>query len=120
MAARCPTSDDLLTGHVTLIVYSHIPHCTLLQGYEPSVFYPKQSNKALFQNLTKQCQEMEVPFLSFLPDSQLIGDSYNLVVDALFGFSFRPPVRPEFADVLDKLKKVKIPVVSVDIPSGRY
>lgn len=87
-------------------------------GYEPSVFYPKQSNKPLFQNLTKQCQEMEVPFLSFLPDSQLIADSYNLVVDALFGFSFKPPVRPEFADVLDKIKKLKIPVVSIDIPSG--
>ncbi|XP_037573772.1 NAD(P)H-hydrate epimerase isoform X1 [Dermacentor silvarum] len=89
-----------------------------LFGYEPSVFYPKQSNKPLFQNLTKQCQEMEVPFLSFLPDSQLIADSYNVVVDALFGFSFKPPVRPEFADVLEKIKKVKIPVVSVDIPSG--
>lgn len=88
------------------------------QGYEPSVFYPKQSNKPLFQNLTKQCQEMEVPFLSFLPDSQLVSDSYNLVVDALFGFSFKPPVRPEFSDVMDKLKKVKIPVVSIDIPSG--
>ncbi|KAL3179794.1 hypothetical protein MRX96_037776 [Rhipicephalus microplus] len=51
-------------------------------------------------------------------NSQLIADSYNVVVDALFGFSFKPPVRPEFADVLDKIKKVKIPVASIDIPSG--
>ncbi|XP_064470797.1 NAD(P)H-hydrate epimerase isoform X2 [Ornithodoros turicata] len=87
-------------------------------GYKPSVFYPKQNHKPLFENLTKQCQEMEVPFLSFLPDAQLISDSYNLVVDALFGFSFRPPVRPEFVDVMEKIKKVKIPIVSVDVPSG--
>ncbi|XP_023225528.1 NAD(P)H-hydrate epimerase-like isoform X1 [Centruroides sculpturatus] len=87
-------------------------------GYEPSVFYPKQTNKQLFKNLTKQCEEMEIPFLSFLPDSQLITDSYNLVVDALFGFSFKPPVRPDFVDVIDKLMKIHIPLCSIDIPSG--
>ncbi|XP_013774367.2 NAD(P)H-hydrate epimerase-like [Limulus polyphemus] len=89
-----------------------------LFGYEPSVFYPKQSNKPLFKSLTKQCQEMEIPFLSFLPDAQLITDSYNLVVDALFGFNFKPPVRPEFVEVLEKLKKIHVPLCSVDVPSG--
>ncbi|XP_076356317.1 NAD(P)H-hydrate epimerase-like [Tachypleus tridentatus] len=89
-----------------------------LFGYEPSVFYPKQSNKPLFKSLTKQCQEMEIPFLSFLPDAQLITDSYNVVVDALFGFNFKPPVEPEFVEILEKLKKINVPLCCVDVPSG--
>lgn len=87
-------------------------------GYVPTVYYPKRPNKPLFQNLTTQCQEMEIPFLSFLPDAQLISDSYNFVVDALFGFSFKPPVRPEFVDCINKLKNLNIPLCSVDVPSG--
>ncbi|UYV71115.1 APOA1BP [Cordylochernes scorpioides] len=89
-----------------------------LFGYEPSLFYPKQPSKPLFQQLTTQCQEMGIPSLSFLPESQLISDSYTLVIDALFGFSFRPPVRPEFVDVMSKLRRINVPLVSVDIPSG--
>uniref|UniRef100_T1J3S0 NAD(P)H-hydrate epimerase n=1 Tax=Strigamia maritima TaxID=126957 RepID=T1J3S0_STRMM len=87
-------------------------------GYNPSVFYPKQSPKQLFVNLTTQCQQMDIPFLSFLPDAPLIRESFNLVVDAIFGFSFKPPVRPEFVEVLDKIKRADIAVASIDIPSG--
>ncbi|KAF8795139.1 NAD(P)H-hydrate epimerase like protein [Argiope bruennichi] len=87
-------------------------------GYEPTIFYPKRTNKPLYENLTIQCQEMDIPFLSFLPETKLIDDSYNLVVDALFGFSFKPPVRPEFEDCMKKLKNLSIPVCSVDVPSG--
>ncbi|GIX89157.1 NAD(P)H-hydrate epimerase [Caerostris extrusa] len=87
-------------------------------GYEPTIFYPKRTNKPLYQNLTIQCQEMDIPFLSFMPEAKLIDDSYNLVVDALFGFSFKPPVRPDFEDCMNKLKKLTIPICSVDIPSG--
>ena len=43
---------------------------------------------------------------------------YRAMVDALFGFSFKPPVRPEFASVVDILKNCGVPVCSVDIPSG--
>ncbi|KAG8179795.1 hypothetical protein JTE90_002833 [Oedothorax gibbosus] len=89
-----------------------------LFGYEPTIFYPKRTNKTLYESLTIQCQEMDIPFLSFLPDVKLIDDSYNLVVDALFGFSFKPPVRPDFEDCLKKLKNLSIPVCSVDVPSG--
>jgi NAD(P)H-hydrate repair Nnr-like enzyme with NAD(P)H-hydrate epimerase domain len=37
----------------------------------------------------------------------------------LFGFSFKPPVRPTFASVIETLRKVDIPICSVDIPSGK-
>ncbi|XP_041356497.1 NAD(P)H-hydrate epimerase-like isoform X2 [Gigantopelta aegis] len=92
-----------------------------LFGYRPSVFYPKQPNKPLFESLRRQCEGMDMPFLSFFPSvPQLIVDAYNLVVDGLFGFSFKPPVRPEFAIVLDHLRSIQsdIPICSIDVPSG--
>ncbi|XP_064644967.1 NAD(P)H-hydrate epimerase-like isoform X2 [Lineus longissimus] len=90
-----------------------------LFGYRPTIFYPKAPNKPLFKNLTTQCQKMDVPFLSYLPsDPSLIRDAYNLIVDALFGFSFKPPVRESFLEIIDTLKRIDIPIVSIDIPSG--
>lgn len=39
-----------------------------LQGYEPTILYPKRPNKPLFQGLTTQCQKMEIPFLTEMPE----------------------------------------------------
>ncbi|XP_046544272.1 NAD(P)H-hydrate epimerase-like isoform X3 [Haliotis rubra] len=92
-----------------------------LFGFKPSIYYPKQNNKALFESLRRQCEGMDMPFLSFFPsDPQLIKDSYNLIVDALFGFSFKPPARPEFASTLEKLKTIQddVHICSIDVPSG--
>jgi len=90
-----------------------------LFGYRPTIFSPKKPNKQLFHNLTNQCEKMDIPFLSYLPsDAQLIHDSYNLIIDALFGFSFKGPARPEFATILQQVVKCGLPVVSIDVPSG--
>lgn len=40
------------------------------------------------------------------------------MVDALFGFSFRPPVRAPFDTVLADIIEAKKPVLAVDIPSS--
>lgn len=40
------------------------------QGYEPSVLYPKRPNKPLFQNLTTQCEKMDISFLTEMPEVQ--------------------------------------------------
>ena len=64
--------------------------CFLLQGYKPTIFYPKRVSKPLYDNLFKQCEGLDMPVLSFFPsEAHLITDSYNFVVDALFGFSFK-------------------------------
>nr|KAG5701824.1 hypothetical protein BaRGS_019035 [Batillaria attramentaria] len=92
-----------------------------LFGYKPSIFYPKLSNKPLFQSLRAQCEQMDMPFLSFFPsEAHLIADSYNLVVDAIFGHNYKGPATPEFASILEKLKLIHtdVPVCSIDIPSG--
>ncbi|GLH10246.1 NAD(P)H-hydrate epimerase [Gryllus bimaculatus] len=89
-----------------------------LFGYNPVVYYPKRTEKELYQNLTVQCKAMEIPFLEQVPDVNELNCTYDLLVDALFGFSFKPPVRPEFASILDGLQETHTPICSIDIPSG--
>lgn len=45
-----------------------VTSCLCLQGYEPTILYPKRPNKPLFQGLTTQCQKMEIPFLTEMPE----------------------------------------------------
>ncbi|XP_019622959.1 PREDICTED: NAD(P)H-hydrate epimerase-like [Branchiostoma belcheri] len=87
-------------------------------GYNPSVFYPKRTDKPLYKNLTLQCEQLDIPFLSHLPKPQLLSDGFSYIVDALFGFSFKGEVRPPFGDILKTLKEVTVPVCSIDVPSG--
>ncbi|XP_023686200.1 NAD(P)H-hydrate epimerase [Paramormyrops kingsleyae] len=90
-----------------------------LFGYEPSIIYPKRPNKPLFQNLVVQCEKMDIPFLSEMPsEAEMIDEAYNLVVDAIFGFSFQGAVREPFNSILATLRKITVPIASVDIPSG--
>ncbi|XP_044756533.1 NAD(P)H-hydrate epimerase isoform X2 [Coccinella septempunctata] len=88
-----------------------------LFGYNSELYYPKRVDKPLYNNLLHQCISMNIPVLDKLPDANQL-ETYGLFVDALFGFSFKPPVRAEFVPVLEMLKKSKIPVASIDIPSG--
>lgn len=54
-----------------------------------------------------------------LSQARLIDEAYNLVVDAIFGFSFKGAVREPFRSILDVLKNTTVPLASIDIPSGR-
>ncbi|XP_068603322.1 NAD(P)H-hydrate epimerase [Brachionichthys hirsutus] len=89
-----------------------------LFGYEPAVLYPKSPNKPLFRGLTTQCQKMGIPFLTEMPEAEVIDEAYNVVLDAIFGFSFKGAVREPFASILNVLKRTTVPVASIDIPSG--
>ena len=44
--------------------------------------------------------------------------SSDVILDAIFGFSFRGPIRAPFDTVLPLLTASRLPIVSVDIPSG--
>ncbi|KAM6038100.1 NAD(P)H-hydrate epimerase [Theristicus caerulescens] len=88
-------------------------------GYEPTVYYPKRPNKPLFEGLTTQCQKMDIPFLPEFPaEAALIDELYGLVVDAIFGFSFKGAVREPFGSILSTLERITVPIASIDIPSG--
>lgn len=120
------------------------------QEYEPTIFYPTRSLESLHQALTTQCEKMDIPFLSYLPNEvlaglgggvgsgaglgpslhlpistltpqvQLINDAYRLVVDAILGPGVEPrEVGGPCMRALATLKLLSIPLVSLDIPSGR-
>lgn len=81
-----------------------------LFGYKTAIYYPKRTDKELYHNLTHQCSAMNIPLLDELPDKCQVSSEYGLIVDALFGFSFKPPVRPEFVGVIELMKNSKVPV----------
>jgi len=89
-----------------------------LFGYHPEVFYPKRTQKPLYQNLTTQCLRYEIAVLDQMPEASDLNSRYSLIVDALFGFSFVGPPRPQFAIILDTLKASDVPIISIDVPSG--
>ena len=61
---------------------------------------------------------MGVVFIDELPSANVIDTTFDVVVDALFGFSFKGAPRPPFDTVLATLSEITRPLVSVDIPSG--
>lgn len=88
-----------------------------LMNFKPQIYYPKRTEKPLFNNLVTQCKLMDIPFLDACPDI-LTATKYRLIADGLFGFSFKPPVRETFKDVMALMVETDAPVVSIDIPSG--
>uniref|UniRef100_A0A8C7MIV2 NADH dehydrogenase [ubiquinone] 1 alpha subcomplex subunit 13 n=1 Tax=Oncorhynchus kisutch TaxID=8019 RepID=A0A8C7MIV2_ONCKI len=88
--------------------------------YMPTVYYPKRSTLALHRDFTVQCEKTDIPFLSFLPaEVQLINDAYNLVVDAILGPETEPSdISEPYSSILLTLRHIRIPIASVDIPSG--
>jgi NAD(P)H-hydrate epimerase len=58
---------------------------------------------------------LHIPFTENFESSL---SSTDLVVDALFGFSFKPPVRQPFDKVITLLEKTDKPILAVDTPSS--
>lgn len=88
-------------------------------GYFPEIYYPKRTDNVLYKNLLHQCIENDIPVLEDNVEVERITPSqFSLIIDALFGFSFKPPVRDAFVPIINLLKKTTIPICSVDIPSG--
>lgn len=85
--------------------------------FKPDIYYPKRTDKPLYNNLVKQCTLMDIPFLDACPDV-ITSTKYRLIADGLFGFSFKPPVRETFKDVMALMSETELPIVSIDIPSG--
>lgn len=87
-----------------------------LWNYEPQLYYPKKPNNPLYQRLMVQLKDLDVGEVTDFKDT--IGD-YGVIVDAIFGFSFKPPIRSPFDEVIEVLSQRKsTPIVSIDIPSG--
>ncbi|KAH7925593.1 YjeF N-terminal domain-like protein [Leucogyrophana mollusca] len=90
-------------------------------GYQPTIYMPKPGSKDIYQRLQKQCDNMKI---STIPSSASVDalrealSSSDVVLDAIFGFSFKGPVRAPFDSALPLISSSGLPIVSVDIPSG--
>ncbi|XP_050252214.1 pyridoxine/pyridoxamine 5'-phosphate oxidase 1, chloroplastic isoform X2 [Quercus robur] len=106
-----------------LVAARHLYHF----GYKPSVCYPKRTPKPLYSGLVTQLESLSVPFLSVEDLPLDLSKDFDILVDAMFGFSFHGTPRPPFDDLIQRLVSLqdhdqthqKSPViVSIDIPSG--
>ena len=99
-----------------LVAARHLVHF----GYSCTIVYPKQSKGDHFKNLVTQCQNVGIPVLNEIPENEV--SSYDLIIDALFGFSFKGEPREPLATILRQIiayqSNLNIPILSVDIPSG--
>lgn len=80
--------------------------CCVLQ-----VVYPKPTDKPLYNGLMTQCRTLGIPFpdwqalmaptaASSGPGRSPLHAHADVVLDALFGFSFKGAARPPFDDIL--------------------
>ena len=91
-----------------------------LFGFVPTVYYPKKTKRDLFQRLEQQLLNLKVAVTTNTDELDQLFMTTNHVVDALFGFSFKPPVRDPFGKVIELMIKNpgQVPITSVDIPSS--
>ncbi|VVA16249.1 PREDICTED: pyridoxine/pyridoxamine 5'-phosphate [Prunus dulcis] len=106
-----------------LVAARHLHHF----GYKPSVCYPKRTAKPLYTGLVTQLESLSVPFISVEDLPLDLSKDFDIIVDAMFGFSFHGSPRPPFDNLIQKLvcinnydqtRQKSSAVVSIDIPSG--
>ncbi|MEW5310909.1 MAG: hypothetical protein WDW38_002663 [Sanguina aurantia] len=102
-----------------LVAARHLCHF----GYTVSVVYPKPTDKPLYNGLTTQLRSLGVSFLDWdtlCDGGGMLSGKCDVVMDALFGFSFKGAPRSPFDDILKALQPSSDPppIVSIDIPSG--
>uniref|UniRef100_A0A0N5BBJ8 NAD(P)H-hydrate epimerase n=1 Tax=Strongyloides papillosus TaxID=174720 RepID=A0A0N5BBJ8_STREA len=83
-------------------------------GYSPRIFYPKKSKNLLMEKLVTQCEHFDIPFEDRMEDTK----QFALIIDAIFGFSFKPPLREPYGEILKHLAETSTLIASIDIPSG--
>ncbi|XRB04111.1 NAD(P)H-hydrate epimerase [Pycnococcus provasolii] len=95
-----------------------------LFGYEPpTLCIPKETARPPFVGLRKLCDHFACPRTDVDSAVSAMNEGgYDVVIDALFGFSFsgapRPPFDKLLAGVASAAKQDKCRVLSVDVPSG--
>ncbi|KAL3014151.1 hypothetical protein AAZX31_06G091400 [Glycine max] len=67
-----------------LVAARHLHHF----GYKPFVCYPKRTPKPLYAGLVTQLEALSIPFLSVEELPSDLSNDFDVVIDAMFGFSF--------------------------------
>lgn len=103
-----------IPGGDGLVCARHLYH----YGYNPQIYYPKPTNAPIFTGLQKQLKHLHIPFLKDNEEFKTALSKTDFIIDALFGFSFKPPVREPFDVVLSGIIESNKPVLAVDTPSS--
>jgi NAD(P)H-hydrate epimerase len=109
--------DGLVAArHLSLFGYSNV-----------KVYWPIIGREPFYQNLKKQLELFNIEILNDLNNDNLNNlkknlQNSNLIVDALFGFSFKPPLRRPFDLIINEMIKSQNEnnsiIFAVDVPSG--
>ena len=101
-------------------------------GYRPTLYYPKKSRNEedmkMMDMLLKQAIAFGVQTIDALPSAYFhlpdvrsreeLAASYDLVVDAILGFSAHGALRAPYDTIIGAVNASSLPVVCIDIPSG--
>jgi len=85
-------------------------------GYQVFIVYPRYKDVNPYKGLRKQCEKLGISIVTELPDD--FNDAFDIIVDAIFGYSFKGPIRSPFDMIIQKLCSCTKPIASIDIPSG--
>jgi len=85
-----------------------------LKGFEVHLYLVFGEVKGDAKLQLKIAEKLGVPLLAEFPRLE----EYDLIVDAIFGTGFKPPVRGIASEVIERVNSSNVPVLSVDIPSG--
>ncbi|KAJ7851651.1 YjeF N-terminal domain-like protein [Mycena olivaceomarginata] len=84
-----------------------------------TIVFFQPGSKDIYQRLHTQCKNMSIPTLGEGEESLRTAlKSSDVILDAIFGFSFKGPIRAPFDSALLMISASGLPIVSVDIPSG--
>ncbi|KAL4858803.1 Pyridoxine/pyridoxamine 5'-phosphate oxidase 1 [Chlorella vulgaris] len=100
-----------------LVAARHLHHF----GHTVTICYPKPTDRPLYKGLVTQCRSLGIAFVGADElESAPLSERYDVVLDAMFGFSFKGAPRPPFDSLIEMMKPGARPppVVAVDIPSG--
>ena len=66
------------------------------------VTYPKRTDKPLYHGLVKQLESLNILFLppEEVTEGTPLRERYDVIIDAIFGFSFHGSPRPPFDSIV--------------------
>lgn len=103
-------------------------HLKLFGYLNVYVYWPKHGKTPFYLNLEKQLGLMDIPIIKDSNFDKFGLNSLNsrlsnaqLIIDALFGFSFHPPLRDPYDDVINLMiqnQQLGGSILAIDVPSG--
>lgn len=106
-----------LNGFDGLVCGRHLK----LFGFNPHVYCPVPNYRKCVANMLEQYKYMEIPMLEMLPSKKTMDTEYDIIIDAIFGTLFKPPIMAgtyDFERLINEVAKTETTLCCIDVPSG--